>query len=340
MVGSGQPVFIIAEAGVNHNGRLDLALRLVDAAAGAGADAIKFQTFKAEGVVTKGGELVAYQKNNIRKFKNQLDMLRSLEIKESFYKSIIKRCEKKNIIFLSTPHGGFQSVDFLEKFKVSAFKFGSGDITNLPLLAYAAHFKKPIILGTGMSNMQEVRDAIRCIKKAGNDKIVVLHCTTSYPCPHDEVNLAAMRSMAKELDVLIGYSDHTHGIQAAVMATTLGASVIEKHLTLDKNFSGPDHKASVEPKEFKEMVEWLRNIPIVLGSSSKKPTEQELLHRHLVRKSLVADKDIMKGEIFTENNLAIKRPGTGMMPERYFSIIGKRAKRNISKDTILRQNDY
>lgn len=321
------PIFIIAEAGVNHNGRLDLALRMVDIAARSGADAIKFQTFKAVDVV-------------IDKKESQLAMLRALELKEEYYEKIIKFCKKLGIIFLSTPHGGFSSVDWLQKLKVSAFKFGSGDITNLPVLEYAAKFKKPMILGTGMSTLIEVKEAIKCIKKVGNNKIIILHCTTSYPCPLGEVNLLAMQTLARELGVLSGYSDHTVGIQVPIMAATLGACVIEKHFTLDKTLAGPDHKASLEPHELAAMTQAVRNAKVILGSSGKKPTRNELLILKEARKSLATSSFVKKGDLFTAKNLAIKRPGTGLQPSLYANVLGKKAKYNIGINELITKHDY
>ncbi len=334
------PCFIIAEAGVNHNGRLDLALKLVDEAARAGADAVKFQTFKAEQVVTKQGKMAEYQKKNIGKKESQLEMLKKLELKEEFYKPIIRHCKQKNIIFLSTPHGSFEAVDFLQKLDVPAFKFGSADLTNLPVLKYAAKFKKPMILSTGMAIMKEVKEAIKCIRKTGNNKIVVLHSTTNYPCPFNEVNLRAMQIMMKELDVLVGYSDHASGIQVSLIAVSLGACLIEKHFTLNKSMKGPDHKASIEPKELKEMVKQIRNTEEILGSLIKKPTKSEIPMMKTVRKSIVSLKDIKKGEKFTKNNIGIKRPGTGLEPEYYFTILNKKAKKDIKADELIKKHDY
>ncbi|MDD5032176.1 MAG: N-acetylneuraminate synthase [Patescibacteria group bacterium] len=339
-VGANQPVFIIAEAGVNHNGSLKNALKLVDAAADAGADAVKFQTFRAEDVVTGTGEMAEYQKRNINKTESQLEMLKELELKEKFYQPIIKYCRKKNIIFLSTPHGGFAAIDFLQKIKVSAFKFGSGDLNNFPALQYTAKFKKPMILGTGMATLTEVRKAIDVIKKTGNNEIIALHCTTNYPCLSNEVNLRAMLTMRRKLSVLVGYSDHTAGIQVPIMAAAQGACLIEKHFTLDKNMSGPDHRASLEPAELKAMVESIREVPIILGSKIKKPNISEGQMIKTVRKSIVAAKNIKKGEIFSKRNLAIKRPGTGLPPAAYSKLLGRRAKRDIKRDDFIKKYDY
>lgn len=334
-VGYGEPVFVIAEAGVNHNNQLDLALKLVDAAADAGADAVKFQTFKAEQVVTEAGVMAEYQKKNIGKTESQLDMLRKLEFIEDWYPRVIAHCKKKGIIFFSTPHGSFASINLLQNLGVPAFKFGSGDLTSLPLLTYAAKFKKPIIIGTGMATITDVKEAIKAIKKASNSKIVMLHCTTNYPCPLGEVNLRAMQTMMKELDVLVGYSDHTLGSQVPIMAVTLGACVIEKHLTLDNAMPGPDHKASANPMVFKKMVDEIRMVEVIMGSPVKKPLSGEVKLQSVIRRSVVAVKDIKTGEKFSRNNIDLKRPGTGISPKRFNEIIGKIAAQTIPKDTLL-----
>lgn len=339
-IGNNQPTFIIAEAGVNHNGSLKNALKLVDAAKDAGADAVKFQTFKAEDVVTSVGKMAVYQRKNIGKSESQQAMLKKLELKEKFYQPIIRHCQKKKIIFLSTPHGGFNAVDFLQSLNISAFKFGSGELTNLPLLQYAAKFNKPMILGTGMANLHEVQEAVNSIKSTGNKKIIILHCTTNYPCPPAEVNLRAMQIMMKKVDALVGYSDHTLGDEVPVMAATLGACMIEKHFTLDKSMPGPDHQASADPKELKEMIEKIRYAEIILGSDIKQPNKSELPMMKTVRKSLVALTDIKRGEKFSKNNLGIKRPGTGLAPKMYFKILGKKAKKNIIIDSLIKRNDY
>lgn len=331
----GAAPFIIAEAGVNHNGKLDLALKLVDAAAKVGADAIKFQTFRADQVVTVTGQMAGYQKKNLGVTESQLAMLKKLEFDESWYPKVISQCKKRGIIFFSTPHGSFASVDLLESFGVPVFKFGSGDLISLPLLEYTARLGKPIILGTGMANMDEVKEAIGAIKKTGNSKIIILHCTTNYPTQPQEVNLRAMQSIADKFDVLVGYSDHTLGSQVAIMATTLGAVVIEKHFTLDRNLAGPDQKASMEPKEFKEMVEKLKLVPTILGSVLKKPTPSELQYIPMVRRSIVAKRSIKKDEVLSLDNIDLKRPGTGMAPKLLSRVIGKKAKKNIASDILI-----
>jgi len=333
------PIFIIAEAGVNHNGSLTNALKLIDAAAAAGVDAVKFQTFKAEEVVTAQGAMADYQKKNIGKTESQLNMLKKLELNEKFYQPIIKHCRQKKIIFLSTPHGGEKSVYFLNSLRVPAFKFGSGDLTNLPLLRYAARYQKPMILGTGMSVLREIAEAVRVIKRAGNKKIIILHCTTAYPCPFSAVNLKAMQTMMREFKVLVGYSDHTLGVTVPVMAAALGACVIEKHFTLDKNLPGPDHKASLEPAELKRMVAAIRETEIAMGSAKKQPAEIEKKNKLIGRKSIVTVGGINKAMVIDKKMLAVKRPGTGIPPKFLNKIIGRKAKKNIAKDYLIKWSD-
>jgi len=338
-VGYGEPVFVIAEAGVNHNGRLDLALKLVDAAADAGADAIKFQTFRAEDVVTSGGRMASYQKKNLGTSESQVDMLRKLELNEKYYTPIMRRCRDRKILFLSTPHGGIRSVDFLRRLKVPAYKLGSGDLTNAPLLSYIGALGKPMILGTGMATMADVKNAIRWIRAGGTRDIVMLHCTTNYPCPDAEVNLRVMQTMMRELDVLVGYSDHTPENQVAVMAATMGACVIEKHFTLSRKLKGPDHVASLEPHELAEMIRAVRRVPVIMGSAVKRPNASERPIMTVARKSLVTIRPVKKGERFTANVLGVKRPGSGMPPAAFKTVIGKRAKRDLPADTILKRTD-
>ena len=335
------PVFIIAEAGVNHNGRLDLALKLIEAAAEAGADAIKFQTFKAEQVTTAQGKMAEYQKRNTGKTESQIKMIRKLEMADDWYPKIIKHCQEKNILFLSAPHGHISSADFLKKFDMAAYKIASGDLTNRPLLEHIAQFNKLMIISTGMANLKEILEAVSWIKKTGNNKIILLHCTTNYPCPPHEVNLAAMQTMMRTFPNLpIGYSDHTEGHQVSIMAVTLGACVIEKHLTLDKNLPGPDHQASSDPQEFKATVKTIRVIPIIIGSPIKKPNKSEIEIIKIVRKSIVAAASIKKGEKFTSQNLTVKRPGHGIHPKFYENILGKTAKRNLPNDILISKKDF
>jgi len=339
-VGEGQPVFIIAEAGVNHNGKLALAKKLVDAAKAAGADAVKFQTFKASEVVTARGTMAAYQRRNTGRAESQLKMLKRVELSAKDFAALAKHAKRRGIIFLSAAHGGMSSVDLLARLKVPAFKFGSADTDNLPVLAHAARLKKPMILSTGMSDLREVAEAVRAVRKAGNNKIVVLQCTTDYPAALADTDLRAMQSMARRLKVIPGYSDHTIGSQAAVMAVTLGATVIEKHLTLNHNLPGPDHKASANPQEFKKFVQGLRDVEVILGSPLKTVKKSARQYLPLVKKSLVARGPIRKGERFTAANVAIKRPSGGLPPKAYFVVLGKRAARNLNADDFIHRKDY
>jgi N,N'-diacetyllegionaminate synthase len=331
-----QPCFIIAEAGVNHNGQLNRAKKLVDAAVAAKVDAVKFQTFKSEGVVTNDVTIAAYAKKNIGKNLKQIEMIKRYELSYDEFKKLKKYCDQKKILFLSTPHS-FDAIDFLEDL-VPVYKFGSGDLTNIPALLYAARKHKPIILGTGMATLQEVRTAIKSIHTTGNHDIVALHCTTNYPCDVAEVNLRAMLTMQNTLNCLVGYSDHTIGITVPLMAATLGAVIIEKHFTLDKTLSGPDHKASLEPQELTEMVTAIRNVETILGSYAKKPTSSEKKIMKLVRKSIVANQDIKKGAVLRKNMLAIKRPGVGLSPTQLEQILGKKTKKPLIKDELIRLN--
>ncbi|MBN2065808.1 MAG: N-acetylneuraminate synthase [Candidatus Thermoplasmatota archaeon] len=332
-IGVNEPCFIIAEAGINHNGDIRLAKRLVDHAAEAGADAVKFQTFTPENMVTSSAGLVPYQKKGAQVKKTQVDLLKRVTLTDTEFISLKTYCDQKKIIFLSTPHS-FDAIDFLEKL-VPAYKFGSGDVTNIPALTYAAKKGKPMILGTGMSTLDEVKRAVTAIQSEGNNRIVALHCTTNYPCPLHGVNLQAMVTMKEELDCLIGYSDHTAGILVPALAVALGACVIEKHLTLDKSLPGPDHTASLEPQELAEMICEIRNVEKALGSREKKPTASEKSMMEFVRKSIVAERDIAKGTVLTKEMLAIKRPGTGMAPELLQTIIGKRTVKSIAKDEVI-----
>ena len=332
-IGKSYPCFIIAEAGVNHNGQIKLAKKLIDAAVNAGADAVKFQAFKTEELVIKNADIVEYAEKNIGKKTSQFNLLKNLSLNYKDFIILKKYCDKKNIIFLATPHS-FDAIDFLDDL-VPAFKFGSGDITNIPSLKYAAKKHKPMILGTGMATMKEVKDAINAINSTGNKNIIALHCTTNYPCPIEEVNLRAMTTMKKELKCLVGYSDHTLVITVPIMSVTLGAVILEKHLTLDKKLSGPDHKASLEPNEFKQMVIEIRNVEKAMGNFEKKPTKSEKNIINYVRKSIVANQDIIKGTKINRSMIAIKRPGTGLPPTKLDKIINKKAKRYITKDELF-----
>lgn len=333
-------VFIIAEVGVNHNQQLDLALKLIDTAADAGADAVKFQTFKAKDVVTEEGKMAAYQKKNMGREMSQREMLKALELPEEFYASILKRCNERNILFMSTPHGGKRSVDFLESLEVKVYKIGSGDLTNYILLNRVARTKKPIILSSGMATLNEVNDVIAFVRSKGNNRIAMLHCTTNYPCPPEEVNLLAMKTMMEELDVPVGYSDHTNTHTAALVAAFLGMAIYECHFTLDKNLEGPDHKASAEPDELKERIKLIRDVETILGKSEKVPTKSEVRSmRTAVRRSIVMVRDLPAGHILGEDDLEAKRPGDGVSPTQYEKFLGKKLKKSVKADQQISFDD-
>ena len=329
-------VFIIAEAGVNHNGSLDFAKKLVDVACSAGADAVKFQTFKATNLVTKYSQKADYQKETTSNRETQFEMLKKLELNKKEHEELISYCNKKNIIFLSSPFD-HESIDLLNDLGLEIFKIPSGEITNLPYLRYIGKLNKKIILSTGMSNKEEVKNALDVLINSGTKKndIIVLHANTEYPTPMKDVNLRAMVLIGKELDVKFGYSDHTLGIEVGIAAVAMGATCIEKHFTLDKNMKGPDHKASLEPDQLKEMVRAIRNIEIALGDGIKKPSQSEIPNIDIVRKSIVAKTTIKKGDVLNENNLTIKRPGIGLSPMRWDEIINTKAKKDYQEDELI-----
>lgn len=333
-IGKNEPVYIIAEAGVNHNGDIRLAKQLIDSAKKSGVDAVKFQTFKAEDLVTSHVELAAYQKRHLKDVTSQYEMIKSLELDLDDFIKLKKYCDKKRIQFLSTPHSP-SVVDFLDPL-LPAFKIASGDLTNIPFLEFVASYNKPIILSTGMATLDEVREAMDAIRKKGNNQIVLLHCVTSYPAALETVNLRAMITLEKTFEVPVGFSDHTIGFTAPIVAVSLGARVIEKHLTLDKGLPGPDHKASLEPGEFAELVKVLRSVENALGDGIKKPTESEIKIRKVARKSLVAKIEIKQGSTITEAMLEIKRPGYGIAPKHLREIVGKKAKVTIKQEQVLR----
>ena len=340
IIGYGQPCFVIAEAGVNHNGELEKALALVDVAADCGADVVKFQTYRSEDVVIKKGKMAQYQQKNVGKVTSQLEMIRGFWLDEKFYPQILKRCKDKGIIFMSTPHGGIKSVDFLETLNVPAYKIGSGDLTNYILLNRVAKTGKPIILSSGMSTLDEVKAAVAYIYSKGSKQIAVLHCTTNYPCPAEEVNLRAMVTMMNELDVSVGFSDHTDNATAAISAAALGMTIYECHFTLDKNLPGPDHIASAQPDELKERIRLIKDVEIILGKSEKKPNESELKNmRDLVRRSLVITRDLPEGHILKKADLEAKRPGDGVSPTEYEKFLNKRLKKEVEKDYQITWND-
>ncbi|MEE1250762.1 MAG: N-acetylneuraminate synthase [Lachnospiraceae bacterium] len=327
-------VFIIAEAGDNHNGNFDLALQLVDKAVEAGADCVKFQTFVTENVVSKFAEKAEYQKENTGADENQYEMIKKLELSFDQFREIQAYCQKKGIIFLSTPFD-LDSIDFLQEINIPFWKIPSGEITNLPYLIRIAKTGKDIILSTGMSTMEEIASALDILKCNGAGKITLLHCNTEYPTPYEDVNLRAMKTLKDTFQVPVGYSDHTQGIEVPIAAVASGACVIEKHFTLDKTMEGPDHKASLEPDELKNMVSAIRNIEKAMGAEEKFPTKSEKKNITIARKSIVAKCDIKKGEQLTEDNLYVKRPGDGISPMKWFDVIGTTAIRNFKEDELI-----
>ena len=330
-------VFIIAEAGVNHNGSIELAKKLIDVAVNAGVDAVKFQTFKAENLVSKNAQKADYQKKNMNDTDDsQLNMLKKLELDVNTHKELISYCNSKNIMFLSTPFD-HDSIELLNGLGLEIFKVPSGEITNLPYLRHIGKLNKQVILSTGMADIGEIEDALDVLIDAGTQKenITILHANTMYPTPMEDVNLKAMITIGNTFDCKYGYSDHTLGIEVDIAAVAMGASCIEKHFTLDKTMEGPDHKASLEPQELKAMVEAIRNIELALGSSIKKPSKSETPNIQVARKSIVANCDIKKGEIFTENNLTIKRPGNGINPMRWDEIVGTVSIKDYIKDELI-----
>ena len=328
---------IIAEAGVNHNGDIELAKKLIDAAKDAGADYVKFQTFKAIKLASKKAEKAKYQiENTGNNTESQFDMLKKLELSKEMHFELIKHCKKREIKFLSTAFD-LDSIDFLNELKIDLFKAPSGELTNLPYLRKIGGLGKPIILSTGMANMQEIEDALNILLEAGTpkDNIAILHCNTEYPTPMHDVNLNAMLSIKNKFKVDVGYSDHTLGIEIPTAAVALGATIIEKHFTLDKTMEGPDHKASLEPNELKAMVDAIRNIETALGNGIKTPSESELKNKSIARKSIVANSDIKKGETFTNENITIKRPGNGVSPMLWDDYIGKKASKDYIEDELI-----
>lgn len=353
-------VYIIAEAGVNHNGSLDLARKLIDVAVEAGADAVKFQTFKAETLVSKQAPKADYQKGTTSAEESQYDMIRKLELDQEAHRFLIKHCEKAGIQFLSTPFD-FESVDFLANaLNLPLLKIPSGEITNGPLLLKIAQTGKPSILSTGMSTLGEIEQALGVLafgylhqqstpsskafqvayqstagQKVLASSVQLLHCTTEYPAPFAEVNLRAMDTLSLAFGLSVGYSDHTPGIALPIAAVARGAQIIEKHFTLDRNLPGPDHRASLEPAELREMIKSIRQVEKALGSPTKAPSLSEIKNLEVARKSLVAKKRIMAGEIFTEANLVAKRPGTGISPLRFWEVLGRKAIRNFEVDEAI-----
>jgi N,N'-diacetyllegionaminate synthase len=333
-VGGGQPCFIIAEAGVNHNGSLDVARQLIDTAVEAKATAVKFQTFRADTLADKGAPKADYQIRNTTAMESQHEMLRRLELAPEAHNELIDYCQRKNILFLSTPFDE-ESADLLEKLGVAAFKIPSGEITNLPFLEHVARKQKPVLLSTGMSEMSEVETAVQRIRAQGNEDIVVLQCVSNYPANPADVNLRAMATMASACNVLVGYSDHTLGNEASLAAVALGACVIEKHFTLDRNLPGPDHKASLEPAELKALVKSIRIVESTLGDGVKRPAPSEANTRLVARKSLVVVRDLPAGTRIDKSMIATKRPGMGLSQGVRDQLVGRTLKTNVSSGTLL-----
>jgi N,N'-diacetyllegionaminate synthase len=329
-------VFIIAEAGVNHNGSIELAKKLIDVAVEAGADAVKFQTFKTEKLVSKNAQKCEYQKEITDSKESQFDMIKKLELDMDTHKELMAYCKTKNIMFLSTPFD-HDSIELLNDLELEIFKIPSGEITNLPYLRHIGKLGKKVILSSGMADIGEIEDALDILIQAGTKKenITVLHANTMYPTPMEDVNLKAMVTIGNTFDIAFGYSDHTLGIEVDIAAVAMGASCIEKHFTLDCTMEGPDHKASLEPDELKAMVKAIRNIELALGRSIKKPSKSEIPNMQIARKSIVAKSAIKEGDILTEQNLTIKRPGNGISPMKWDEIVGTIAIKNYKEDELI-----
>ncbi|MDP7525537.1 MAG: N-acetylneuraminate synthase [Dehalococcoidales bacterium] len=334
MIGEGEPCFIIAEAGVNHNGDNELAKKLIDAASVAGADAVKFQTFRAEELTTADAEKAVYQRQGTGLNEPQMEMLKGLELGREDFKKLSGYAKEKKIVFLSSPFDR-SSVDLLEELEVPAFKIASGEITNSPLLEHVASKRKPIILSTGMSTLDEVKDTLEFLKGKGVEEIILLHCVTSYPARIEEMNLRAMETLRGAFSLPVGLSDHTLGITVPIAAVALGACVIEKHFTLDRNLPGPDHRASQEPEELKEMVTAIRDTELALGDGTKRVTSDEEEIKKVARRSIVANVDIPEGTVVTEEMVSLKRPGSGLGVKSMNLIVGCRTKASIKAGEII-----
>ena len=326
-------IYIIAEAGVNHNGSLDLAFRLADAAKEAGADCIKFQTFRSEKLVSRNAGKAEYQKETTGEG-SQIEMLKKLELSFEDFLALKDYCDRIGIQFLSTAFD-FESIDFLKELDMPFWKIPSGEVTNYPYLVRLAETGKPVVMSTGMCEMEEIEAAVKVLKEHGAAEITLLHCNTEYPTPFEDVNLKAMLTMKAHFGLETGYSDHTKGIEIPIAAAALGAAVIEKHFTLDRNMEGPDHKASLEPSELREMVSAIRHIETALGNGIKTPSPSEKKNIEIARKSIVAKTPIRQGELFTENNITVKRPGTGISPMRWEEVLGRKAARDFDEDELI-----
>jgi N,N'-diacetyllegionaminate synthase len=327
---------IIAEAGVNHNGSIEIAKKMIDLAVIAGVDYIKFQTFNTHKLTLKSAKKAEYQINNTHNSDSQYEMLSKLELSKENHYELITYCKNRNIAFLSTAFD-LESVAFLSNFDMDFFKIPSGEITNYPYLKKIAQYKRPVILSTGMSTMDDIENAMAVLIDNGLNKndITILHCNTEYPTPFEDVNLRAMQAIADRFKVKVGYSDHTQGIEIPVAAVALGATVIEKHFTLSRDMDGPDHKASLEPNELKAMVVAIRNVEKALGNRKKQVTDSERKNMDIARKSIIAAKDIKKGDVFGEDNITVKRPGNGISPMRWEEVLGKTAKKDFREDELI-----
>ena len=331
--------FIIAEAGVNHNGSLEMAFQLIDVAVAAGADAVKFQTFKAEKVISVNAPKAGYQKDTTGSVESQLEMVKKLELDETAHSKLYQYCQQKGIQFLSTPFDP-ESIDLLNRLGLEIFKIPSGEITNLPYLRKLGALKKWLILSTGMADLGEIEDALEILTESGTllENITILHCNTEYPTPFEDVNLRAMLTIRNAFPgIAVGYSDHTLGIEVPIAAVAMGASIIEKHFTMDRNLPGPDHRTSLEPQELTAMISEIRNIEKALGMGIKKPSPSELKNKPIARKSIIAAAPIKEGEMFTEMNITVKRPGTGITPMRWDEMIGRKAGRDYKTDEIINE---
>jgi len=330
-------VFIIAEVGVNHNGSLEMAFQLIDVAVAAGADAVKFQTFKAEKVIAVNAPKADYQKETTGADESQLEMVKKLELDETAHIRLHQHCRHKGIQFLSTPFD-LESIDLLNRLGLEIFKIPSGEITNLPYLRKLGVLKKRLILSTGMADLGEIENALDVLTESGTplENITVLHCNTEYPTPFEDVNLRAMLTIRNAFPgIAVGYSDHTNGIEVPIAAVAMGATIIEKHFTLDRNLPGPDHKASLEPDELKAMVQAIRNIEKALGNGIKRPSPSEVKNKPIARKSLVATQPIKTGELFSAENITAKRPGVGISPMRWDEVLGQAAQKDYEKDELI-----
>jgi N,N'-diacetyllegionaminate synthase len=329
-------VFIIAEAGVNHNGSVEIAKKMIDAAVISGVDAIKFQTFKAEKLVNITAPKAQYQIENAPASETQFEMLKKLQLSNDSFRELFRYCQEKGILFLSSPFDE-ESLGMLVDLGLNIIKIPSGELTNLPYLRKIGRLNKRLIVSTGMAYLAEIEDVLRILMESGTKKenITILHCNTQYPTPVDDVNLNAMITIRDTFKVNVGYSDHTIGIEIAIAAVALGASVVEKHFTMDKNMNGPDHGASLEPNELQAMVNAIRNVEKAFGAGLKEPSPSELENRNIVRKSIIAFEDIKKGDLFTESNITTKRPATGISPLEWDNVIGRAAKRNFAEDELI-----